>query len=99
MPSVAKISAPVSGMPASSAAIAGTCRARTTMTYWASQLTTAAAAARRASAAMALRSHARPLSAAGRVAGFLAGAAGAVCLGVGQRRVAAGQRVMWVTAS
>ena len=99
MPRAAKISAPVSGMPASSAAIAGTCRAWRTMTYCASQLTTAAAAASSASAAMALRSHARPPSAVWLAAGRLAGLAGAACRGAVHRWVVAGQWVMWVTAS
>jgi hypothetical protein len=94
MPSAAKISAPVSGMPASSAAMAGTCRAWRTMTYWASQLTTAAAAARTASAAMALRSQARPLSVAG--TGCVAAVRGGLaCMAggrVGQGLVVAGQR-------
>jgi hypothetical protein len=58
MPSDAKISAPASGIAASSAAISGVCRAWPTRTYWASQLTTAAAAAKAPRAAMALRSHA-----------------------------------------
>ncbi len=62
MPRAAKISAPASGMPASSAEITGTCSTWRTMTYWASQLTTAAAAARTARAAIALRSQARPVS-------------------------------------
>ena len=65
MPRAAKISAPASGMPASSAEIAGTCLTWRTMTYWASQLTTAAAAARTARAAIALRSQARPVSGGG----------------------------------
>src|SRR5579859_1213533 len=62
MPSAAKISAPTSGMPASRAATTGLCLTRPTMTYWASQLTAAAAAASTASAIIALRSQARPLS-------------------------------------
>ena len=63
MPSAAKITAPTSGTPASRAAITGTCLTRLTMTYWASQLTTAAAAASTARAAMALRNQARPVPA------------------------------------
>jgi hypothetical protein len=57
-PSEAKTRAPTSGMPASRAATAGSCLTARTRTYWASQLTAAAAAARTASAAIALRSHA-----------------------------------------
>ena len=56
MPSEAKISAPTSGMPASRAATGVLCLTVRTRTYWASQLTAAAAAARTASAAIALRS-------------------------------------------
>jgi hypothetical protein len=62
MPRVAKMSAPASGMPASSAEIAGMCLTWRIMRYWASQLTTAAAAARTARATIALRSQARPVS-------------------------------------
>ena len=58
MPSAAKISAPMSGMPASRAAIAGACLTSRTRTYCASQLTAAAAAARAASAVVAVRSQA-----------------------------------------
>src|SRR5215467_7541769 len=61
IPKAAKITAPTSGTPASRAAITGVRLIRLTMTYWASQLTTAAAAARTARAAMAFRSQARPV--------------------------------------
>ena len=70
-------------MPASSAAITGTCRAWRTMTYWASQLTTAAAAARTARAAMALRSQARPVS--GVVDRWMRGAVQGRCGVLGRR--------------
>src|SRR6266702_3267934 len=51
MPSAAKMTA----------ATTGTCLTWLTITYWASQLTTAAAAASTARAAIALRNHARPM--------------------------------------
>ena len=57
-PSAAKISAPTSGMPASRAATARLVLTEATRTYWASQLTAAAAAARTPSAITALRSQA-----------------------------------------
>ena len=60
IPSMAKISAPTSGIAASSAAIAGMRLTWRTMTYWASQLTAAAAAARTARLNIALRSHPVP---------------------------------------
>ena len=56
MPSAAEITAPISAMPASSAATAGLCLTARTSTYWASQLT-AAAAASTAREAIAPRSH------------------------------------------
>jgi hypothetical protein len=58
IPSAAKITAPTSGIPASSAAIAGKPLTARTRVYCASQLTAAAAAARTASATTALVSHA-----------------------------------------
>ncbi len=58
MPRVAKMSAPTSGMPASRAATVGLCLTMATITYWASQLTAAAAAASTVRASIALRSHA-----------------------------------------
>src|SRR5258708_1555457 len=61
IPSAAKMTAPTSGTPASRAAITGACLTWLTITYWASQLTTAAAAASTARAAIALRNHARPV--------------------------------------
>ena len=69
MPSVAKMNAPTSGMPASRAATAGLCLTERTMTYWASQLTAAAAAASTASASIALRSQPCAWSPARRAAG------------------------------
>ena len=62
MPRAAKMTAPTSGMPASSAAMAGLCLTAATITNWASQLTAAAAAASTARAHIAPRSHppARP---------------------------------------
>ena len=69
MPSAAKITAPTSGMPASSAAITALCLTDRTRTYWASQLTTAAAAARTASASIAPRSQACARSPGSRPAG------------------------------
>ncbi len=56
-PSAAKMTAPTSGIPASSAATTVTCLAARTIVYWASQLTAAAAAASTPSATVALRSH------------------------------------------
>jgi hypothetical protein len=56
MPKVAKMTAPMSGMPASRLATAGLCFTDRTSTYWASQDTTAAAAASTASASIAPRS-------------------------------------------
>src|SRR6266704_123443 len=62
MPSVAKMTAPTSGIAASSAAIRGVFLTWRTMTYWASQLTAAAAAARTVRLHIALRSHPRARS-------------------------------------
>ena len=56
-PSAANTTAPTSGMPASSAATAGTGLTARTIAYWASQLTAAAAAASTPSATAAPRSH------------------------------------------
>ena len=102
MPRAAKISAPASGMPASSAEITGTCLTWRTMTYWASQLTTAAAAARTARAAIALRSQARPVSGTGTVgsgAPFRAGGASSAGGVAGQGLVVFAARVTVIRAS
>ena len=64
IPSDAKTRAATSGMAASSAAIGATFLAANTIRYWASNETTAAAAARRPSAAIAARSHVAARSAA-----------------------------------
>jgi len=70
MPRAAKISAPTSGMPASRAAMTMLCLTDPTRRYWASQLTTAAAAARTASASIAPRSHLCAHSPGSRFAGL-----------------------------
>ena len=72
------------------------------MTYWASQLTTAAAAARTARAAIALRSQARPLSGTGAVgsrAPFRAGGASSAGGAAGQGLVVCAARVTVIRAS
>ena len=60
MPSAANTTAPMSGMPASSAATQVACLTRHTIMYCACQLTAAAAAASTPTATAAQRSHQAP---------------------------------------